>query len=108
MIEVATVLTRLLAIANPIPGAGVPPNSGSSAERVGMPITRPFRSASAPPELPGLISALVWIADVSVTPFPSDTVRLTEETMPCETLECRPSGLPIARARDPTRDWQEA
>jgi hypothetical protein len=28
-----------------------------------MPITRPLMSTSAPPELPGLIGALVWIAD---------------------------------------------
>src|SRR2546422_413449 len=31
-----------------------------------MPITSPARSTSAPPELPGLIAALVWIADGSV------------------------------------------
>ena len=31
-----------------------------------MPITRPWMSTSAPPELPGLIAALVWIAFWSV------------------------------------------
>src|SRR3954468_22450061 len=40
MVEVAMVLTPFLAIAKPLPGAGVPPNSGSSAASVGMPITR--------------------------------------------------------------------
>ena len=45
------------------PGAGAPPASGFTAASVGIPTTRPSRSASAPPELPGLIGALVWTAD---------------------------------------------
>jgi hypothetical protein len=51
-------LTRLLGIAKPMPGA-LPPNCGSVAASVGIPITRPWMSTSAPPELPGLIAALV-------------------------------------------------
>src|SRR5215469_2496192 len=61
MICEAMSLTRLLGIAKPMPGAALPPSSGSVAASVGMPITRPWRSASAPPEFPGLIAALVWI-----------------------------------------------
>ena len=57
------------------PGAA-PPSSGSEAASVGMPITAPVRSTSAPPLLPGLIGALVWITAGSATPPPSGTVRL--------------------------------
>ena len=67
-----------------------------------MPITRPWMSASAPPELPGLIAALVWIVFGSVTPLPSDSCRLSALTMPWVTLELSPSGLPIAIAMSPT------
>ena len=63
---------EVLGIAKPIPGAR-PPSSGSVAASVGIPITRPWRSASAPPELPGLIAALVWIISGSAMPFPSET-----------------------------------
>ena len=43
--------------------------------------------------VPGLISALVWMTFDSVTPLPSLTLRLSEETMPWVTLDCSPSGL---------------
>jgi hypothetical protein len=42
----------LLEIAKPMPSAA-PPISGSSAASVGMPITAPVESTSAPPLLPG-------------------------------------------------------
>src|SRR3954451_2962257 len=89
--------TVLLAIAKPIPEAA-PPSSGSVAASVGMPMTAPSESTSAPPLLPGLIGALVWITAGSATPPPSGTVRLVELTTPWVTLERSPSGLPIARA----------
>ena len=99
----ATRWTMLLGIAKPMPGAWAPPNSGSRPARVGIPMTRPERSTSAPPELPGLISALVWMAWARVTPLPSETLRLTEDTIPWVTLERSPSGLPIANEMAPAR-----
>ena len=66
-----------------------------------MPITRPWMSTSAPPELPGLIGALVWIVSGSVMPPPSLALRLSALTMPWVTLELSPSGLPIAIAMSP-------
>ncbi len=88
----ATRRTVLLSIAKPMPGASLAPICGSRAARVGMPTTAPDRSTSAPPELPGLIAALVWMADERVAPLPSGTLRLTAETMPSVTLERSPSG----------------
>ena len=73
-----------------------------------MPITRPWMSTSAPPELPGLIAALVWIVFRSVTPFPSGSCRLSALTMPCVTLDASPSGLPIAIAMSPTSSFEES
>jgi hypothetical protein len=108
MICVAMSLTRLLGIAKPMPGAAVPPSSGSVAARVGIPITRPWRSASAPPELPGLIAALVWIISGSATPFPSETPWRKALTMPSVTLERSPNGLPIAIAKSPTSSLLES
>jgi hypothetical protein len=74
-------LDRVPGIANPMPGACAPPSSASVAASVGIPITAPSRSTSAPPELPGLIAALVWMTDGSTTPLPSRTVRPTAETI---------------------------
>ena len=89
-------------MAKPMPGAAAPPSSGSVAASVGIPITRPSRSASAPPEFPGLIAALVWIISGSATPFPSETPCRKALTIPSVTLERRPSGFPIAIAKSPT------
>ena len=104
----ATFWTVLLGIAKPMPGACAPPSSGSSAASVGIPSTRPERSTTAPPELPGLISALVWIAELSVAPSPSPTRRSSEETIPWLTLDWSPSEFPIARTRSPTRAFEES
>jgi hypothetical protein len=104
----ATSRTMLLGMANPIPAAAPPPSCGSVAARVGMPMTRPWRSTRAPPELPGLIGALVWITLGSATPFSSLTVRPRALTMPSVTLDCSPSGLPMARATSPTCSWEES
>jgi hypothetical protein len=73
-----------------------------------MPITRPEGSTSAPPELPGLIAALVWMADERVAPLPSGTLRFTAETMPSVTLERSPSGLPRASVMSPTSTCEES
>ncbi len=64
-------------------------------------------STSAPPELPGLIGALVWITFGSVTPPPSDSVRLSALMIPSVTLEARPRGLPIAITMSPTSSFDE-
>src|SRR3954469_2148598 len=104
----AICLTVFDEIANPIPSAAAPLNSGSVAASVGMPMTAPVASTSAPPLLPGLIGALVWITAGRATPPPSLTVRLVALTMPCVTLERRPSGLPIASAYSPTRTREES
>src|SRR4051812_18809063 len=73
-----------------------------------MPITRPDRSTSAPPELPGLIAALVWMTDERVMPLPSGTLRRTAETMPSVTLERSPSGFPRASTMSPTATCDES
>src|SRR5579884_2208667 len=87
--------------------AAVLPNWGSVAPSVGIPTTRPAMSTSAPPELPGLIGALVWITFGSVTPPPSDSVRLSALMIPSVTLEARPRGLPIAITMSPTSSFDE-
>lgn len=63
----ATAVTVPAGMANPIPGAA-PPICASTAVRVGIPITSPERFTRAPPLLPGLIAADVWMALVSVAP----------------------------------------
>ena len=103
----------LLGMANPMPGAGAPPVSGSNAASVGIPTTWPDRSASAPPLLPGLIAALVCTACGSVAPGPpfapgSVTVRPTAETMPLVTLPVSPNGLPMARTMSPITSFDES
>src|SRR6478672_1966357 len=104
----ATRRTVLASMAKPIPGASLAPICGSSAASVGMPITRPDRSTSAPPGLPGLIAALVWMTDERVTPLPSGTLRRTAETMPSVTLERSPRGFPRASAMSPTSTCDES
>ena len=71
-----------------------------------MPTTLPLRSTSAPPLLPGLIAASVWIAGyVVLLPSlsePTSTGRLRALTMPLVTVESRPNGEPIATTPSPT------
>src|SRR4051812_959318 len=100
-------LAMLLGIANPMPFAA-PPICGSEAVSVGMPTTAPVRSTRAPPLLPGLIAALVWITPGSATPFSSFTVRPSALTMPSVTLLWRPSGLPMASTIWPTVSLSES
>ena len=60
-----------------------------------MPITWP-RLTSAPPELPGLIAASVWMASLIASAVAvarrSSTVRLSALTMPAVTVPSSPSG----------------
>src|SRR5215471_8513930 len=56
------------------------------------------RLGNAPPELPGLIDASVWIALItgSFGSLPSGSGRSSAETMPLVTVPRKPNGLPIA------------
>ncbi len=95
--------TVALGMAKPMPGAA-PPWPGSCAASVGTPTTWLSRFTSAPPLLPGLIAALVWMAAViSAWPPGSEApmVRPVAETMPWVTLSVRPSGLPMASTISP-------
>ena len=56
-------LAEVIGIAYPIPSTAVPPILLEL-----IPITSPFMFSSAPPELPGLMAALVWMK-VPVEPF---------------------------------------
>jgi len=53
-----------------------------------MPMIRPIRSARAPPELPGLIGASVWI--MATSPPGVWMARPTALTMPSVTVWSRP------------------
>ena len=65
-----------------------------------MPIRSPSMSTSAPPELPGLMAASVWMKDPeSEMPV---SVRFSAEMMPLVTVWPTPNGLPIASTRSPT------
>ena len=101
-------VTTLLGIANPIPAAA-PPICGSAVRRVSGCRSRvPKISTSAPPELPGLIGALVWIAFGRKTPLPSGACRLSALTMPSVTLKLSPNRFPIAIVMSPTRNLDES
>ena len=69
------------------------------ATAVLMPTTRPFASASAPPELPGFRAASVWmtssISRAVVRPR-AGMLRPSALTTPAVTLPASPSGLPTA------------
>src|SRR6476469_9399019 len=75
-----------------------------------IPMTAPFMSTSAPPELPGLMAASVCTALITVScdcPAASAspevrTGRFRAETMPDVTVAERPSGEPIATTGWPT------
>ena len=111
MISSATDLASSIGIAKPTPMLppcsppnGPPPPSVAMAEL--MPTTSPRALTSAPPELPGLMAASVWIALNSGlrSPFSpgTSTVRLSALTMPVVTVPDRPSGEPMAMTRSPT------
>ncbi len=113
MIWSATVRTMDDGMAKPMPAAASPFRPGSDAARVGIPMTSPSRSTSAPPLLPGLMAAEVWIMLGMVAPVPpvpdvSLTVRPVAETIPWVTLEDSPSGEPIASTICPTCTSEES
>ncbi len=64
-----------------------------------MPIRCPLTSTSAPPELPGLMAASVWMKFSKVL-MPS-CVRPSALTMPLVTVCPTPNGLPMASTWSP-------
>ena len=94
-------ITMLIGIAKPMPMFPLLPKIA-----VLMPITSPSRLMSAPPELPGLMEASVWMKssyDSMPRPFLPKAL-----TMPRVTLCSRPNGLPIARTKSPTLSFSES
>ena len=74
---------------------------------MGTPTSWPSQLTSAPPLLPGLIAASVWMADTSSAcrPLSPGTwmVRSSALTMPEVTVPDSPSGAPSATTGWPTR-----
>ena len=70
-----------------------------------MPINSPFVLMSAPPELPGLIDASVWMKS---SYGPSPITRPLALMMPVVTVCSRPYGLPIAMTDSPTSSRAES
>ncbi|MNT39669.1 hypothetical protein D3C72_1759370 [compost metagenome] len=70
-----------------------------------MPTSSPFRFTSAPPELPGLMAASVWMK-FSNWLMPS-WLRPSAETMPLVTVWPTPKGLPMASTWSPTSSSSE-
>ena len=85
-----------------------------------MPISSPWALTRAPPELPGLIAAEVWMAFVTTGSAgvwlpkgesfgdPVVTGRSRALTMPVVTVPERPSGLPMAMTGLPTTTESES
>ena len=84
----ATATARSTGTAKPMPMLPEP----SVAMEVFTPTTRPSRSTSGPPELPGLMEASVCTIGVDLDRVP----RSTALTMPLVTVPFRPSGDPTA------------
>ena len=79
--------------------------SPTPATAVLMPTTRPEASASAPPELPGLSAASVWMTSSTTRlarPLRTGSARPSPLTTPAVTDPARPSGLPTATTSWPT------
>ncbi len=85
-----TPLAMFTGIAKPMPM--LPPLPERIAELI--PTSSPRRFTSAPPELPGLMEASVWMK----SSYPSGLmpVRPSALTMPAVTVCCSPNGLPMA------------
>ncbi|KAG1167652.1 hypothetical protein G6F35_017662 [Rhizopus arrhizus] len=66
-----------------------------------MPTRLPSASTSAPPELPGLMAASVWMKFSYV--FRPSPLRPSADTIPCVVVCPTPNGLPIASTTSPTR-----
>ncbi len=65
------------------------------------PMTSPLMLARAPPELPGLMAASVWIM-LTATSASFSRGRSTALTTPEVTVPLSPNGLPMATATEPT------
>ena len=95
--EITARVVALIGIASPRP---------TPATAVLMPTTRPRPSTSAPPELPGLSAASVWMTSSTirvVSPERVGSERPSAETTPAVTEPANPCGLPIATTSWPTR-----
>ena len=76
------------------------------ATAVLIPTTWPCPSASAPPELPGLRAASVWITFSTIRPAARERTgseRPSADTTPAVTEPAKPCGFPIATTSCPTR-----
>src|SRR5437879_2210711 len=71
-----------------------------------MPTSSPRAFTSAPPELPGLIAASVWMKS-SYSAMPT-LARPTALTIPIVTVWLRPNGLPMASTYSPTWSLSES
>ena len=94
----STATTRSAGIANAMSSTDT--DGSPTSASVVIPTTVPLRSTSAPPELPELIAASVWITSVSVA-----VDRPTADTMP-RVIDGAPSrfrALPIATTSSPGR-----
>ena len=85
-------MTWLIGMAKPTPTL---PSTGLSIELL-MPITSPCVFTSAPPELPGLIAASVWIRPLRLLPFEVLPLCYRFEMIPWLSDPDRPNGEPIA------------
>src|SRR6202021_3014469 len=89
----------------PLCASGESPPSVAIAELT--PTNCPAMLTNAPPELPGLIAASVWMASSTVFWLPDspvvDTGRFIALTIPVVTVPSRPSGEPPAITGWPTR-----
>ncbi len=101
-----TASTRFDGIAKPTPFAGVL-DSVLTAVNVGMPMNSPCKLTRAPPLLPGLMGASVWMALEIVVPADSVTLRFSALIMPSVAVSVIPSGLPIASTSWPTVSFDE-
>ena len=91
-------LTRLIGTAKPMPCPWL-------TMAVVTPTTSPLMSNNGPPELPGLMSALVWMKSSN---GPRPKTRSRAEMRPCVTEVSRPNGLPMATTQSPISSWSES
>src|SRR5579859_343132 len=72
------------------------------------PTTRPRESHSGPPLLPGLSATSLWMMPSMARPSRARIVRPRALTTPAETVELKPSGLPMATTSCPARSEVES
>ena len=112
MISSAMVVARLTGMAKPspmLPPDDSPDELGTVAPAVGTPMSWPEQLTMAPPLLPGLMAASLWIAETSSAAvlFSAGTwmVRSRALMIPEVTVPDNPSGAPITTFASPT--WTE-